>query len=89
MRFIGCKKNLLPFLDSVVRAQGVSGGAFCDLFAGTAAVGKHFKRAGFAVMSTDLLYFSFVLQKAHVEINAPPTFAGLSPYIDINTRDIF
>lgn len=89
MRFIGCKKNLLPFLDSVVREQGVSGGSFCDLFAGTAAVGEHFKRGGFSVMSTDLLYFSFVLQKAHVEINAPPAFKGLSPYIDINTRDIF
>ncbi|MGI9337899.1 MAG: DNA adenine methylase [Gammaproteobacteria bacterium] len=79
MRFIGCKKNLLPFLDSVLHERGIQGGVFCDLFAGTSTVGRHYKKAGFGVMSTDLLYFSFVLQKSRLEINAPPEFAGLMP----------
>ena len=84
MRFIGSKQNLLPFLDSVVREHGVQGGVFCDLFAGTAAVSRHFKKAGFSVMATDLLYFSYVIQKARLEINAPLAFAGLLPRLQVN-----
>lgn len=52
------------------------------MFAGTATVGKHFKRAGFRVLSTDTLYFSYVLQKTYLEINTPPVFAELMPHID-------
>ena len=32
MRYIGSKENLLGFLDSIVTAQGFTGGTFCDLF---------------------------------------------------------
>ncbi len=90
MRFIGCKKNLLPFLDSQVRAIGRDSGAFCDLFAGTAAVGGHFKKAGFDVLSTDILYFSYVLQKTYIEINAAPNFNGLISHINVpSCGDLF
>ncbi|MGR3914502.1 MAG: DNA adenine methylase [Gammaproteobacteria bacterium] len=87
MRFIGSKKNLLPFLDSQIRAVGKSGGVFCDLFAGTAAVGRHFKENGFSVLSTDMLYFSYVLQKTYLELKAPPGFAGLMPHVDAPQHD--
>lgn len=77
MRYIGSKENLLGFLDSIVAAQGFTEGTFCDLFAGTTTVGRHFKRRGFRVLSNDLMHYSFVFGKAYLENNAPPTFAGL------------
>ena len=86
MRFIGCKKDLMPFLSEFVKGKQITGGVFCDLFAGTAAVGRHFKAAGFRVFSTDLLYFSFVLQKAYLELNAYPSFAKLLPRLGMEAK---
>jgi adenine-specific DNA-methyltransferase len=77
MRYIGSKENLLGFIESAVSSQGITGGTFCDLFAGTTTVGRHFKRRGFRVISNDLMEYSFVFSKAYLENNALPTFAGL------------
>ena len=77
MRYIGSKENLLPFIGSTVAAYGFTEGVFCDLFAGTTAVGRYFKRQGFQVISNDLMTYSFVFGKAYLENNAVPTFAGL------------
>ena len=81
MRFIGSKQNLLPLLSSLVAERTVGGGVFCDMFAGTAVVGNRFKKAGFSVMSTDLLYFSYVLQKVRLELNRLPDFSNLLPHL--------
>ena len=78
MRYIGSKENLLGFIEACVTAQGVTGGSFCDLFAGTTTVGRHFKRRGFRVLSNDLMHYSFVFGKAYLENNAVPEFAGLN-----------
>lgn len=78
MRYIGSKENLLGFLDSIVAAQGFTGGTFCDLFAGTTTVGRHFKRRGFRVLSNDLMHYSFVFGKAYIENNTLPDFTGLA-----------
>ena len=80
MRFIGSKRNLLGFLEEQVGPH-TGRGAFCDLFAGTAIVGRHFKKKGFTVFSTDLLYFSYVLQKTYLELNQPPPFSSLIPHL--------
>ena len=77
MRYIGSKENLLGFLENIVTASGFTGGTFCDLFAGTTTVGRHFKRRGFRVTSNDLMEYSFVFGKAYLENNALPAFAGL------------
>ena len=87
MRFIGSKQNLLPLLSSLVAERAPNGGVFCDLFAGTAAVGRRFKKAGFAVMSTDILYFSYVLQKAGLEVSRPPDFAELLPRLGAKAEE--
>ncbi len=78
MRYIGSKENLLGFIDSIVNAHCITGGTFCDLFAGTTTVGRHFKRRGFRVISNDLMEYSFVFGKAYLENNALPDFAGLA-----------
>ena len=55
MRSIGSKENLLGFIETTVAAHGFSSGVFCDLFAGTTTVGRHFNRKGFEVISNDLM----------------------------------
>lgn len=44
---------------------------FADLFAGTGVVGKTFKEKGYRVISNDIQYYSYVLNKHFIE-NAPP-----------------
>ncbi len=77
MRYIGSKENLLGFIESAVSSQGITGGTFCDLFAGTTTVGRHFKRRGFRVISNDIMEYSFVFGKAYLENDSFPQFDGL------------
>lgn len=78
MNYIGSKYSLLPFLDQVYRniADG-SEKVFCDIFAGTGAVGRHFKRLGFRVIANDIQYYAYALNKAYIEINEQPLFKKL------------
>ena len=70
VNYIGSKYSLLPFLDQVYRdiADG-SEKVFCDIFAGTGAVGRHFKRLGLRVIANDIQYYAFALNKAYIEID--------------------
>ena len=45
MNYIGAKNKLLPFLDeNITEVVGsLKGKVFCDIFAGTGAVGRYFK----------------------------------------------
>jgi adenine-specific DNA-methyltransferase len=78
LNYIGSKYSLLPFIDKHYRrvADG-SEQTFCDLFAGTGAVGRYFKGKGLRVIANDIQYYSYVLNKAYLEINKPPSFAVL------------
>lgn len=84
MRFIGCKENLLPFIETFVKDRDIKGNVFCDLFAGTASVGKRFKQLGYKIISSDLLYFSFILQKVYLELNEYPKFEKLLKFLQID-----
>ena len=84
MRFIGCKENLLDFIETFVKQKDIKGNVFCDLFAGTASVSKHFKKLGYKIISSDLLYFSYVLQKVYIEQNKYPKFEKLLKHLKIN-----
>lgn len=77
MRYIGSKENLLCFIEEAVVASGIHSGVFCDLFAGTTVVGRHFKGKGYQVISNDLMEYSFVFGKAYIENNSDPTFPDL------------
>jgi adenine-specific DNA-methyltransferase len=58
-----------------MRDAGISlNGTFCDLFAGTGSVGGHFKRLGMTVIANDLMTYSYVMNKAVVELNGVPHF---------------
>jgi adenine-specific DNA-methyltransferase len=78
MNYIGSKQSLLPFLEQIYRS--ISDGkerVFCDIFAGTGAVGRLFKRLGMQVIANDLQYYAYVLNKAYLEINEQPLFLKL------------
>lgn len=57
--------------------KGLQGGVFCDLFAGTTAVGQFAKKQGFRVISNDWQRYSYVLGRAFLSANAYPSFACL------------
>lgn len=74
MRFIGNKEKLAPiiydFLQKLrlIKAENQS---FFDVFSGSVSVGKFFRHKGFKVYSSDMLYFSYCLQKAFLEYKSP------------------
>jgi len=68
MNYIGSKKSLLEFLEnSIYEIVGDKNFTFLDLFAGTGVVGQHFKSKGHSIISNDLQYYSFVLNKNYIE----------------------
>lgn len=86
MRFIGCKEKLIPFIDWTISQKNIRGNTFCDLFAGTASVGKHFKSKGFKIVSNDFLHFSYVLQYAYLKVKRYPKFSKLLKHLDIKVE---
>lgn len=74
MNYIGSKYSLMDFLTnsiSEVTGTNTEGKVFADLFAGTGVVGKTFKEKGYKVISNDIQYYSYVLNKHLIE-NVPP-----------------
>ncbi len=77
MNYIGSKWSLLPFIHNLLNSKQLNSGVFCDLFAGTTAVGQFAKKQGFRVISNDWQYYSYVLGKAYLTCNSYPTFKEL------------
>lgn len=85
MRYYGCKTKLLPFIEDAVKKTGVNkSSTFVDLFSGTSAVGKHFKKLGFTVYANDNLEFAYVLAKTFIELNNEPKFNKLKKELSLN-----
>ena len=89
MRFIGNKENILDKIYQIMTEKGIKGKSFFDVFAGTTNVGRFFKKMNYQVFSSDLLYFSFVLQKAYIVNNQEVTFEELLKKIDFQTNKLF
>ena len=89
MRFIGNKEKLLDRIYQVISSKKINGGVFCDFFSGTSNVGRHLKTKGFEILSSDLLYFSYVLQKAYIENNSEPKFEKLMKEIGTSSNSLF
>lgn len=81
MNYIGSKYKLSEFIKQgvyLVVGQNLSDKVFCDLFAGTGIVGRSFKKEVKQVISNDLEYYSFVLNKNYIENHESLDFL---PYI--------
>ena len=77
MRFIGNKEKIVERIYSVIKSENITGDSFFDFFAGTTSVGRFFKNKNYKVYSSDIMYFSYVLQKAYIENNSEPQFTSL------------
>ncbi len=89
MRYIGNKENLLPKIYKVLQQKNIQGNSFFDVFAGTANVGKYFKQLGYQVYSSDLMYFSYILQKAYICNNEDCSFEKLLPHLNFKSTQLF
>ena len=70
MNYIGSKHKLLPFIHNTIErvvVEQLSELVFCDLFAGTSIVGRHFKTKVKQVISNDFEYYSYILNKNYIE----------------------
>jgi len=79
MNYIGSKLSLLEFLEnSINKVVGKNDNKiFCDLFAGTGAVGLYFKKKGFQVIANDIQYYSYVLNRHYIGNHRPLSFSKL------------
>lgn len=86
MRYIGNKTNLLNKINQVIKehCDGTEK-IFCDLFSGTSSVARFFKNK-YKIISNDMLYFSYVLQRATILNNEVPSFTKLKE--SLNTTNI-
>ncbi len=78
MRYIGNKTRLLPFILRTLDRLEIQPGTAHDAFAGTAAVGRALKGAGWRVASSDLMSYSHVFQHAYVVAGAVPSLRELA-----------
>ncbi|MGC3977147.1 MAG: DNA adenine methylase [Paludibacteraceae bacterium] len=80
MNYIGSKNKLSDFIYQSVNqivGDNLSNKIFCDLFAGTGAVGRIFKENVQKVISNDIEYYSYVLNKNYIENNTSFEFDTL------------
>ena len=72
MNYIGSKKKLLPFItDTILNTIkiDISNSIFCDLFAGTGIVGIEFKSKAKKIISNDIEYYSYILNRNYIGNN--------------------
>lgn len=89
MRFIGNKENLISKIYQIMQTKKIVGNSFFDFFAGTSNVGRFFKKLNYQVYSSDLLYFSYILQRAYIQNNKDLTFEKLLNTLNINSNTLF
>ena len=74
MNYIGSKYKLLSFIkETIYKVVGkdLSTQIFCDLFAGTGVVGRSFKTEVKQIISNDIEYYSYVLNKNYIGNHIP------------------
>ena len=71
MRYIGSKALMLENIQGVINQCTQNVRTITDIFAGTGTVSRFFKEHGYSVLSNDILYLSYVLNKGVLEMNAP------------------
>lgn len=89
MRYIGNKENLLNKIYQVMQSKNIQGNSFFDFFSGTTSVSRFFKKLDYQIFSSDLLYFSYVLQKAYVSNNQVLNFEKVLNKINFQSTSLF
>lgn len=69
MNYIGSKSRLPSFISKTITSvvgKDLNDKVFCDLFAGTGTVGRTFKPNVKEIISNDVEYYSFVLNRNYI-----------------------
>lgn len=68
MTYIGSKYKLSNFIKSEVKKVigDIKGKVFCDLFAGTGAIGRAFKTESKKIIANDVEFYSYVLNQNYI-----------------------
>ncbi len=72
MNYIGSKTSILQYIDDTIEdfiKPESNNIVFCDIFAGTSAVGKYFKKKGYSIISNDIQYYSYITAKHFIKNN--------------------
>ncbi len=82
MRYMGAKGKLLDFIEYGLKESGAeeNSNTFADVFSGTSSVGSFFKQKGFSTYSSDIMYMSYVLQRAYIENSSDHSFGDFGSY---------
>lgn len=75
MRYIGGKKYLLENIMAEIKKKKIS--SVIDIFAGSGVVSNCFSSSGLSVISNDILYFSYVLNKGQLILSEKPLYKNL------------
>ena len=89
MNYIGSKFSILDFIDNTINdfvKPKDNNLVLCDIFSGTASVGKYFKNKGYTIISNDIEYYSYVTAKHFINNNSNITFTKLK---EIGIDDVF
>ena len=89
MRYIGNKENILDKIYSILIEHGVTGNSFFDFFSGTTNVARFYKKLGYKIYCSDVMYMSYCLQKAYIENGEEPSFRNLLPHINVDSAKLF
>ena len=80
MKYLGSKRKLIPFLEKTIKSvvgNDLANLTFCDLFAGTGIVGRHFKSSVKEIISNDLEYANDLIRRISGDVlYADPPYTG-------------
>lgn len=92
MRYLGNKTRMLENINSVMLDNNITEGVFCDLFAGSGAVGDYLKDR-FEIIANDFLHSLSIVNRAKLENNDVPQFKdfikkfGIDPFSYLNSKN--
>lgn len=89
MHYIWSKKSLLEFIEeSIIKITWNNKNlSFADLFAGTWIIGRHFKKKWYKIISNDIQYYSYVLNRNYIWNNKKLEFNNLFPEIKTENKE--
>ncbi len=88
LNYIGAKKQLLPFLDSVITPSLAATDVFCDLFAGSGIVSCYFANKARFVISNDIEQYSYIINSAFLRTPYTDKLQGIINDINANIASI-
>lgn len=77
MRYIGNKENILDKIYQILCKHNIKGKSIFDFFSGTTSVAKYFKKLGYIVYCSDLMYMSYCLQRAYIANGETPRIINI------------